>query len=239
MRTAQKEIIYGNLHVYAMWAGVSHPRCPWDYALMRDEKISDFLDRLAARVPAPGGGAVAALHAAQAAALLGMVARYSTGDRYAEHRATVERITADADELRAIALQLAEDDAAAFALVADTYKLPKDTAEAKAARSAAIAAALAGAAKPPVAVIAAARVAVELAEDLLPIGNRNVVTDVAAAAEAARAAATTARVNVEINLGGVTDERARAELADQAATVDEIAARAEQVTAAVRKEIAR
>jgi len=45
-------------------------------ALMRDEKISDFLARLADRVPAPGGGAAAALHAAQAAALLGMVARY-------------------------------------------------------------------------------------------------------------------------------------------------------------------
>jgi len=43
---------------------------------MRDEKISDFLARLADRVPAPGGGAAAALHAAQAAALLGMVARY-------------------------------------------------------------------------------------------------------------------------------------------------------------------
>ena len=42
---------------------------------MRDEKISDFLARLADRVPAPGGGTAAALHAAQAAALLGMVAR--------------------------------------------------------------------------------------------------------------------------------------------------------------------
>ncbi|WP_411142455.1 cyclodeaminase/cyclohydrolase family protein [Streptomyces sp. x-80] len=50
---------------------------------MRDEKISDFLARLADRLPAPGGGASAALHAAQAAALLGMVARYSTGEKYA------------------------------------------------------------------------------------------------------------------------------------------------------------
>ena len=37
------------------------------------------------------------------------------------------------------------------------------------------------------------------------MGNRNVVSDVAAAAEAARAAATTARVNIEINLGGIPD----------------------------------
>ena len=47
---------------------------------MHDEKIGDFLARLADRVPAPGGGATAALHAAQGAALLGMVARYSSGE---------------------------------------------------------------------------------------------------------------------------------------------------------------
>lgn len=204
---------------------------------MHEEKISDFLARLADRVPAPGGGASAALHAAQAAALLGMVARYSTGEKYVKDKLTIERIIAETDELRSLALRLAEDDAAAFTAVADAYKLPKDTDAAKAARSAAIAKALIGAGKPPAEVIAAAQVAVELAEELLPIGNRNVITDIAAATEAARAAATTARVNVEINLGGIKDEQAHAELAAEAAKVDAIAARAEQVTAAVRKEI--
>jgi len=206
---------------------------------VRDEKISDFLARLADRVPAPGGGAAAALHAAQATALLGMVARYSTGEKYAEHKLTIERIITETDELRSTALQLAEDDAAAFTAVTDAYKLPKDTDMAKAARSAAVAKALIGAGKPPAEVIAAARVAVELAEELLLIGNQNVITDIAAATEAARAAATTARVNVEINLGGITDEQARAELAAEADKVDDIVARAEQITAAVRKEITR
>lgn len=204
---------------------------------MRDEKISDFLDRLADRVPAPGGGASAALHAAQAAALLGMVARYSTGEKYAAHRQDIERIITETDELRVVTLRLAEDDAAAFTAVTDAYKLPKDSEKATAARSAAIADALIGAARPPAEVIAAALVAVEFAERLLPIGNRNVISDVAAAAEAARAAATTARVNVEINLGGIKDAAVRAELAAEAAKVDDIANRAEQVTAAVRKEI--
>ena len=46
-------------------------------------------------------------------------------------------------------------------------------------------------------------------------------------------------MNVEINLGGITDEQARAELAAEADKVDDIAARAAQVTAAVRKEITR
>jgi formiminotetrahydrofolate cyclodeaminase len=204
---------------------------------MRDETIDNFLERLAARVPAPGGGAAAALHAAQGAALVGMVARYSTGEKYAQHRETVERIIAASDELRATALRLAEDDAAAFTAVTEAYKLPKATDEDASARSAAIAAALIGAGRPPAEVIAVAGRVVDLAAELLPIGNPNVVSDVAAATEAARAAATTARVNVEINLGGIKDEQARAELTASADAVDAIAARAERVTDAVRKEI--
>ena len=206
---------------------------------LRDETIGDFLDQLAARVPAPGGGASAALHAAQAAALLGMVARYSTGEKYAGHAAVIERIAAESDGLRARALHLADDDAAAFTAVTDAYRLPRDTDDDKAARTAAIGAALTGAARPPAEVVGVARVLVALAEELLPIGNSNVVTDVAAAAEAARAAATTARVNIEINLGGVKDQDVRAALVADAARVDDIAARAEQVTAAVRREINR
>ena len=101
-----------------------------------------------------------------------MVARYSTDEKYAEHKLTIERIITETDELRSTALQLAEDDAAALTAVTDAYKLPKDINKAKAARSAAITKALIGAGKPPAEVIAAARIAVELAEELLPIGNR-------------------------------------------------------------------
>ncbi|MFI6344909.1 cyclodeaminase/cyclohydrolase family protein [Streptomyces sp. NPDC050560] len=205
---------------------------------LRDETVAGFLDRLAARVPAPGGGASAALHAAQAAALLAMVARYSTGPKYEAHAAAIARVTAAADELRDTALRLAEDDARAFTAVTTAYALPKATPEEKEARSGAIARALAGAAVPPADVIAAAARLTDLAEELLPVGNRNVITDVAAAAEAARAAATTARVNVEINLGGVRDPLVRDALIESVARVDALSERADRITAAVREEIA-
>lgn len=204
---------------------------------MRDETIGAFLESLADRVPAPGGGAVAALHAAQSAALLAMVARYSTGPVYAEHADVIDRVLVRADALRTDALELAEDDAEAFYAVAEAYKLPKETDEEKATRSEAIAAALAAAAEPPAAVIIAATHLVAMAEDLLPVGNLNVITDVAAAAEAARAAATTARLNVEVNLAGVTDQAVRERLASTAGEVDDLAARADQVTAAVRERV--
>ncbi|WP_053203901.1 cyclodeaminase/cyclohydrolase family protein [Jiangella muralis] len=204
---------------------------------MRDETIGAFLDSLAARVPAPGGGAVAALHAAQSAALLAMVARYSTGPKYEQHAAVVERVLVKADALRTDALELAEDDAEAFFAVTETYQLPQETDEQKAARSEAIATALAAAAEPPAAVIIAATHLVSMAEELLPVGNPNVVTDVAAAAEAARAAATTARLNVEINLAGVTDQAVRDRLTATAGEVDDLAARADQLTADVRRQV--
>jgi formiminotetrahydrofolate cyclodeaminase len=206
---------------------------------VRDQTIDGYLERLAAREPAPGGGAAAALHAAQGAALLGMVARYTTGEKYAAHADEVASITAESDQLRTRALELAAEDAAAFTAVTDAYRLPRGADDEKAARSLAIAAALEGAARPPADVIAVAARVIALAERLLPFGNPNVVTDIAAATEAARAAATTARVNVEINLGGIKAEPVRAELAGAIAEVDALAARAEAVTEAVRKEISR
>lgn len=153
---------------------------------MHDITIGDFLERLAAKVPAPGGGAAAALHAAQAAALLAMVGRYSQSPKYASHAKTIERIVDEADERRAEALQLAEEDAVAFQAVSQAYRLPAVTPEEKAAREQAVQAALVEAARPPAAVVANATRLVELAEELLQIGNPNLLADVAAAAAAAR-----------------------------------------------------
>lgn len=206
---------------------------------MRTDTLSAFLSQLAARVPAPGGGATAGLHAAQAAALVAMVARYTDAPKYAEHADTITAVTAAADDLAARALALAEEDAAVFGEVARAYALPKATEGEAAARSAAIATALVAAARVPADVVGVADRTLGLAEQLLPIGNRNVISDVAAAAEAARAAATTARVNVEINLAGIRDEAVRAELTGAVDTVDDVVARADRVTAAVRAELAR
>jgi len=204
---------------------------------MRDDTIAAFLDQLAARVPAPGGGATAALHAAQAAALLAMVARYSNGPKY--DAGLMNRVVTEADALREDALALAEADANAFAAVAGAYLLPRATEQETSARSAAISSALAGAARPPADVVRTALLLVSLAEDLLPAGNRNVITDVAAAAEAARAAAVTARLIIEINLKGITDLVLAEEFGTAATVAGAVAERADAIVAAVRAEIAR
>ncbi len=204
---------------------------------MRDDTIAAFLDQLAARVPAPGGGATAALHAAQAAALLAMVARYSDGARYDAE--LMNRIIAEADSLRQDALALAEADAAAFSAVAQAYRLPRETEAERQDRSASISSALGGAARPPADVIRTALLLISLAEELLPAGNRNMITDLAAAAVAARAAVVTARLFIEINLKGITDQVLLDAFAAAAAVADTVAARAEAIVAAVRAEVSR
>ena len=206
---------------------------------MRNHTINGFLHALADRVPAPGGGASAGLHAAQAAALVAMVARYSDGPRFAEHADLVHKVRDTADQLRDEALALAEDDTAAFTAVTEAYRLPKGDERQSAERSAAIEAATLGAARPPEALVRLVSRILDRAEDLLPVSNRNVISDVAAAAEAARAAATTARVNIEINLAGISGTAARAELCAAANSVDRLTERAERLTAAVRAELAR
>ncbi|MFC4128712.1 cyclodeaminase/cyclohydrolase family protein [Nocardia rhizosphaerae] len=194
--------------------------------------IEHYLSELGAKVPAPGGGAVAALHAAQAAALVAMVARYTTRAKDAEHRPVVDRLIEAADAARERALALADADAAAFTAVGAAYKLPKDTDAERAARTEAINAALVEAARVPAAVVDEADEILSLAAELLPIGNPNVVTDIGAAADAARAAAMSSQLNIEINVGSLP-----AALGDGFATallrVDTVAARADALHADV------
>jgi formiminotetrahydrofolate cyclodeaminase len=202
---------------------------------MRDETIGSFLTRLAARSAAPGGGATGALHAAQAAALLAMAARFSDGPRYDAE--TVGRVRAAADGLADEAAGLAAADEAAFEKVVTAYRLPKDTPQATAERSGAIADALAGAARPPADLMAASVRLVGLAEELLPVANKNVISDIGAAAAAISAAAVTAAVNIEANLTGITDTALKAELSVVAAQAHGVADRAGRLIVAVREEI--
>ena len=202
---------------------------------MRDESIGSFLTRLAARSAAPGGGATGALHAAQAAALLAMVARFSDGPRYDAE--TVGRVRAAADGLADESVGLAAADSAAFEKVIAAYGMPKDTEESKAARSAAIADAMAGAARPPADLMAASVRLVGLAEELLPVANKNVISDIGAAAAAISAAAVTAALNIEANLSSVKDEALAAELTATAELADGVTDRAGRVISAIREEI--
>lgn len=189
--------------------------------MISSETINGYLTSLAAREPTPGGGAVAAIHAAQGAALVAMVGRYTTGPKYDQHAELVQRIISAADGLMVEALRLADADQHAFQGVIDAYKLPAGTEILKAARTESIQGALILAAQTPAQLIKLAGAVVELATELFEVANANVISDIAAAADAARAAATTARVNIDINVVAIKDAAARSRLADQTDGVEE------------------
>src|SRR5262245_5876212 len=82
--------------------------------------IADFLEALAARTPTPGGGAVASAVGATAAALARMVVAYSLGKKsLAAHQPALEIAARELDVARALLLRLADEDAAAYALLSE------------------------------------------------------------------------------------------------------------------------
>ena len=204
---------------------------------MFDARMSTWLDQLADRTPAPGGGAVAALCAASSAALLEMVANYTTGGKWADREEAMKAVLAEAGELRARAAQLAQDDAEAFGAVGAAYGLPRSTPEEKAARRAAIEEATRGAAEPPVQVGQVATRLVALADAMVEPANPNVLSDVGVAAATARAALSGSITNITVNAAFLSDADG-ARLRGEAAGLEQAMAQADAVAARVLEKLA-
>lgn len=188
-------------------------------APLLDCPVTELLDRFAAKQPTPGGGGAAAITAAMAAGLLGMAARFSTGQLIdAASRA------AYADRVRTQVAALAEQDADAYQAVLAAFALPREPDPQVRRRQ--IRRSLERAARVPTEIAeAACGVAVEAVE-LAKRGNRNLrgdaFTAATLAAAAARSAAELVRLNVELgDLGGdlVTRARQAADTATEAVAV--------------------
>lgn len=180
---------------------------------MLEMTVREFLSALASDAPAPGGGSAAALAGALAAALTAMVANLTRGkEKFAGVEAKMSALADQAAELRDGLAQLVEEDTAAFNRVMAALRQPKDTPEAKAAREAAIQAALAAAAEVPLRTAEAAVSVLGLAQEAATYGNPAAASDAGVAALLARAAVEGAALNVDINLASLKDPERRAEL---------------------------
>ena len=108
-------------------------------------QVSEFADLLASNAPAPGGGSTAALEGALGAALTAMVCVLTLGKaKYADSQDLAKSVQEKAGALQARFLDVMDRDTDAFNAVAAAFALPKAADEEKAARSAAIQAALKG-----------------------------------------------------------------------------------------------
>ncbi len=165
-----------------------------------DKPLLTYLDDLASEKPAPGGGSTAALSGAMGAALVSMVARLTLGKAdYAAVQAEIETLLERADRLRARFQDLVQADIDAYGRLSACFKLPRGTAEEKAARAQAIQAQLIEAALVPLEMTERAVELVQYCQRIAEIGNKNVLSDINVAATLASAAGTAASWMVRTN----------------------------------------
>ena len=169
--------------------------------------VAEFLDALASSAPAPGGGSVAALSGAQGAALVSMVCNLTLGKpKYADVQADVTALLQRSETLRRELTDLLEADVAVYTHVSAAYKMPRETAEEKGARSAAIQQALKKATAVPMQVAEACVKVLDLCTPTADKGNVNAVSDAGVAALMAEAGLRSAALNVLINLNAIQDQ---------------------------------
>lgn len=206
---------------------------------MRDRTVGNWLAELASESPTPGGGGVAAMNLAMAAALVSMACNLTIGKpRYAEREALMIDVRDRVNVLRAEAIGLADADKDAFEALIAAYRLPQETEAERLGRHEAIQDALIGAVEVPMLIAELAGEVIDLARQILPGANVNLLSDVAIAAASARAALESAAVNVEINLASMTDPAGQESLRAQIAAHSRAANEASQVIDDVRKAIA-
>lgn len=174
--------------------------------MLGEMKISEFLEALASDAPVPGGGSVAALSGGIASALIEMVANLTVGKKnYEAVNDEMKSISEEAHPYLNVFVQAIDEDANAFDGAMKAFKLPKDTDEEKAARTAAIQAGMKDAANVPLETARNAFKLFGMIEAIVLRGNTNAVTDGAVSAMMARAAVIGAIYNVRINLSSIKD----------------------------------
>lgn len=179
-------------------------------------KIREYLDMLGSDAPAPGGGSVSAVTAAQGAALNLMVLDLTKGKEkykeYEEHNSEAER------KCRKLFEELASDadkDKEAFTVLSEAYRIPKDDPE----RKNKIGEASLGATEVPFRLMEKCMEGVEITQSLTGKTNKMASSDLGVAALCFDCACRSAWLNVKINIPYLTDEEKKNEYIGKGAEI--------------------
>jgi len=143
-----------------------------------NKSLKKYLDDLAAKLPAPGGGSAAALVAGLGAALISMVINFTLGkSKYARYQVDLSKMLFQSEKIRKRFLELVDLDVAAFKSKNINQALSV-----------------------PLEVSRLCFQAIRLCPALVKKGNLNLISDVAVAAILLEAGFSSALFNVRINL---------------------------------------
>lgn len=199
--------------------------------------LGAFVDEISADTPAPGGGSVAALCGAAAAALAAMVAGITYLRRDAEaHRDALAALGERAQALKERLLGAVQEDADAFEAMMAARRLKGSTPDEKAARDEAVLHTTVRAIEAPLSVIRGAAEVLAVSSELAVLGAAAALSDVGVAALTALAAAEGAFDNVVINLPGLSDAARAASLRREA---ERLLGEARKTAASIREKVDR
>jgi formiminotetrahydrofolate cyclodeaminase len=175
--------------------------------MLTDKTVRELLAAFASPDPTPGGGSASALAAAVGASLLTMVASLpKTRSNTDEERTALAAARASLAGLRERLTEAIDADTAAYDQVVAAYRRPKGDDDEKAARTAAIQAAMRTATDVPLGVMRLSAQALDLAKTVAAHGHTAAASDVGVASALLRAALEGARLNVDTNLSAIRDE---------------------------------
>jgi len=163
--------------------------------------LEQFGELLASPEPVPGGGSASAIAASLAGSLVAMVTTLSQGrPKYADHAALYEVALPAARRLATELMEIADQDAAAYAACAFALKLPREAFADKEYRDQQVRATAQVAAEVPLRCVERCREVLLLTEALSGRSNVNASSDLRVAALLAEAAGHGAAENVLVNL---------------------------------------
>lgn len=185
--------------------------------MLRELNVDQFVNELASKSPAPGGGSTAALAGSLGASLTSMVYSLTIGTKAEEklEPEIIEKMKKASEEVVKIKtdfVDLMEEDTASFNEFMAALGMPKATDEEKAERKTALDAA-------KVKIMAAPEKIAKLGDSIWPYvelasdyGNINAVSDAGVSALLTDASIKAALLNVKINLPMIKDEARKEEL---------------------------
>ncbi len=191
-----------------------------------DLKLAGFLDTLASDAPAPGGGSASALASALGSALGSMVMNLTIGKKgYEDVQNKAEALLGTISPLQEYLTAAIDEDSNAFNDVMAAFRMPKETDEQKASRSAEIQKGYKKATSVPLAAAKKALESLRQIAEVVKIGNTNAISDGAVGALLAHAGLKGSLYNVKINLPSIKDEAFVSQIRSKLAGIDDEATR--------------